>query len=113
MTTTRGGKSSGLQKAQRKTKVVATEVQRASDHASVIGAVLANELPEAVQVGDVAQAIEQTEDLEHRLAESAQTLTEVTAELGREVKKRRIVTKRLTKSRAKVNKLSGAGKRKP
>ena len=96
----------GLQEIRKKTKAAEADIQRASDHAGVIGTVLAQELLVEVQVGDVAQAIEQTEELEHKLAESAATLAEVSAELGREIKKRRKVTTELGKAQAHVDKLS-------
>ena len=98
-------KSDVLQQVHRKTEAVEAEIRRAADHAGVIGAVLAQELPDEIQVGEVAQAIEQTEELEQKLAQSAATLADVTAELGREIKKRREVTKELDKSRAHVEQL--------
>ena len=107
MTVTRRDRTDDLQKTHKKTKAVKEDVERASDHAGVIGAVLAQELPVAVQVGDVAQAIEQTEELEQKLAESAATLADVTAELGREIKRRRKVSKKLSKTEARVEKLAG------
>ena len=105
-------RTGGLRETHRKTKVVEAEIQRASDHAAVIGTVLAQELPGEVQVGEVAQAIEQTEQLEQKLAESAATLADVSAELGREIKKRRKVTEKLNKTQARVERLSGAKKKK-
>ena len=101
-----------LQRAHKTAKTVEAEIQSAADHVGVIGAVLAHELPDEVQVGDVAQAIEQTENLEQQLAESAATLADVAAELGREIKKRREVTEKLHKSEARVARLSGAKKKK-
>ena len=99
-------RSDVLQQTHRKTKAVEADIQRASDHAGVIGAVLAQELPDEIQVGEVAQAIEQTEELEQKLAQSAATLADVSAELGREIKKRREVTRELDKTRAHVEQLS-------
>ena len=89
-----------------KTQSVTADLEHASDHAMVIGAVLAHELPEDVQVGDVAQAIGQTEELKDKLAESAETLTEVSAELEQEIAKRRAVAKQLQESRAQVKQLA-------
>ena len=57
----------GLQVVHEKTKAVEDEIRRASDQVAVIGTVLAQQLPDDVQVGDVAQAIEQTEELEQKL----------------------------------------------
>ena len=95
-----------LEETHKKTKAVTAAIERASDHAGVIGTVLEQELPDEVQVGEVALAIEQTEELERKLAESATTLALVTAELGREVKKRRAVTEKLNQTQARVDELS-------
>ncbi len=94
-----------LKKPLQKTQAVTSDLQTASDHALVIGTVLAQELPPHVQVGEVAQAIEQTEELKEKLAESAETLTEVSAELEQEIAKRQEVAKQLQASRAKVEAL--------
>ena len=99
-----GGDS--LQKPLQKTQAVTADLQGASSHAMVIGAVLAQEIPEHVQVGDVAHAIEQTAELEDKLAESANTLTEVSSELEHEIEKRREAAEQLEASRAKVERLS-------
>ena len=97
-----------LQKPLQKTQAVAADLQNASDHAMVIGSVLTQELPPHVQVGEVAQAIEQTEELKDKLAESAETLTEVSAELEQEITKRRAVAMQLEATRAKVEELKAA-----
>jgi hypothetical protein len=77
-----------LDQTLEKTEAVAAEVQRASDDLAVINTVLEQELPDEVQVGDVAQAIEHTGQLEKKLAESAETLAEVNATLAEEIEKR-------------------------
>jgi hypothetical protein len=100
------GTDAGLRATREKTDAVASEIESASDHASVIGTVLAHELPEELQVGEVAQAIEQTEELEKKLAESAEKLAEVSAALEQEIGKRREVTGALEASRKLVDKLS-------
>lgn len=104
MATSRSDASGDLEATHQKARAVEAQVLQASDHAGVIGTVLAQELPDDVQVGDVAQAIEQTGELEQKLAESAATLAEVSAELGREVRKRRKVSAELAKSEGRVAK---------
>ena len=94
-----------LLKPLQKTEAVIADLESAADHAMVIGTVLEKELPGEVQVGEVAQAIEQTGDLKQQLAESAETLTEVSAELVHEIVKRRKVSKQLEASRAQVHDL--------
>ncbi len=75
-----------------KTEAVAADVQRASEDLAVINTVLEQELPKNVQVGDVAQAIEHTGELERKLADSAQQLAEVNAALAQEIEKRNEAT---------------------
>ncbi len=94
-----------LLKPLQKTEAVIADLESASAHAMVIGTVLEKELPSEVQVGDVAQAIEQTGELKQQLAESAETLTEVSAELVQEIVKRRKVSKQLEASRVEVQEL--------
>lgn len=94
-----------LQKPLQKTQAVTAQLKIASDHAMVIGTVLAHELPANVQVGEVAQAIEQTEALKDKLNESAETLSEVSAELEQEISRRREVARQLEASRAEVHEL--------
>jgi hypothetical protein len=77
-----------LDQTLQKTEAVAAEVQSASDNLAVINTVLEQELPDDVQVGDVAQAIEHTGQLEKKLAESAEALAEVSATLAQEIEKR-------------------------
>ncbi len=105
MTTPDHDQAGDLQKPLEKTKAVTAELHSASNHAMVIGTVLAQELPAQVQVGEIAQALDQTEELTEKLAESAATLTEVSAELEQEITRRREVSKQLKASRAQVQEL--------
>ena len=95
-----------LDQAAGKTGAVAADVQRASEDLLVINTVLEQELPDELQVGEVAQAIEHTGHLEKKLAESAESLAEVHAVLAQEVEKRKVVTAQRDASRALVDKLS-------
>ncbi len=97
--------SGGLQEPLEKTAVVTAEIERAANHALVIGTVLAHEIPAELQVGEVAQAIEQTEHLEQELAESAEKLSDVSTALKQEIAKRRAVTCELTETREQVEQL--------
>jgi len=90
----------------RKTQSVTADIESASNHALVIGTVLAQELPADVKVGEVAQAIEQTHELKDKLAESAETLADVSAALESEIEKRSKIAKQLGKSQEQVEQLS-------
>ena len=89
-----------------KTQAVAADVKRASEDLLVINTVLEQELPDELQVGDVAQAIEHTGHLEKKLAESAESLAEVHAALQEEIAKRKKATAQRDASRAMVERLS-------
>ena len=88
-----------------KAKAATAAVQSASDHAMIIGTVLAQELPASAQVGEVAQAIEQTEELKDKLADTAETLAEVSDELEQQITKQHEAAKQLVATRAKVEAL--------
>lgn len=80
--------ATALDQTLEKTETVAAEVQHASDNLAVINTVLEQELPDEVQVGDVAQAIERTGELEKKLAKSAEALAEANEALAKEIEKR-------------------------
>ena len=80
--------TTSLDRTLQKSEQVAADVQRASDNLAVVSTVLEQELPEEVQVGEVAQAIEHTSQLEGKLAKSAEKLAEVNAALSEEIEKR-------------------------
>ncbi len=77
-----------LQNTLEKTEAVTAVIERASHQLSVVNTVLEQNLPPELQVGDVAQAINQTEQLEKKLSRSVEALTEVSAALEAELKKR-------------------------
>lgn len=94
-----------LEGTLQKSEEVATEVQRASDNLAVVSTVLEQELPDEIQVGEVAQAIEHTSQLEEKLAKSAEKLAEVNAALSEEIEKRLEVTAERDESQALAEKL--------
>lgn len=96
---------SSLERTLEKTEAVAADVQRASDNLAVVNTVLEQELPEEMQVGEVAQAIEHTSQLEKKLAESAETLAEVNAALSEEIEKRLEIAAQRDESQAEAEQL--------
>jgi flagellar biosynthesis component FlhA len=94
-----------LEQTLEKTEAVAADVQRASDNLAVVNTVLEQGLPEEVQVGDVAQAIEHTSQLEEKLAKSEETLAEVNAALSEEIEKRLEATAERDESQAQAEEL--------
>ena len=98
--------ASDLELPLKKTQDVTADIENASLHALVIGTVLDHALPGSVKVGDVAQAIAQTEELKEKLAESAETLADVSTALSIEIEKRAKVARQLGKSQERVEQLS-------
>ncbi len=84
-----------------KTEAITADVQHVSQQLAVVNAVLEESLPEEVQVGDVAQAISQTGELEKKLAESAHALAEVSLALEHEIGKRKEAVAQLGDARAR------------
>jgi len=97
--------TTSLDRTLKKSEQVAADVQRASDNLAVVNTVLEQELPEEIQVGEVAQAIEHTSQLEEKLAKSAEKLAEVNAALSEEIEKRLEVTAERDESQALAEKL--------
>ena len=97
--------TTSLDHTLKKSEQVAADVQRASDNLAVVNTVLEQELPEEVQVGEVAQAIEHTSQLEEKLAKSAEKLAEVNAALSEEIEKRLEATAERDESLALADKL--------
>ena len=97
--------TTSLDRTLEKSEQVAADVQRASDNLAVVNTVLEQELPDEVQVGEVAQAIEHTSQLEEKLAKSAKKLAEVNAALSEDIEKRLEVTAERDESQALAEKL--------
>ena len=87
------------------TKAVAAEVRRAAEDLAVVATVLEQELPEEVQVGDVALAIAHADELEKQLEASAAKLLEANDALEREIEKRTEITKQRDESETRVAQL--------
>ncbi|VTU28384.1 hypothetical protein [Variovorax sp. PBL-E5] len=104
--TSRDRAPASLDQTLDKTEAVAADVQRASDNLAVINTVLEQELPDDIQVGEVAQAIEHAGQLEKKLAQSAETLAEVNAALTQEIERRVEVTAERDENQAMIDKLN-------
>lgn len=73
--------TASLERTIDKAKEVAAEIRQAADHLAVVNTVLETQLPDHVQVGEVAQALDHSDAVEKQLNESAERLEEVNAEL--------------------------------
>ena len=73
--------SAALESAIDKAKEVAAEIQQAADNLAVANTVLQDQIPDEVQVGEVAQALDQSDQVEKTITKSAETLDQVNSEL--------------------------------
>ncbi len=64
-----------------KAKEVAAEIQQAADNLAVANTVLQEQIPDEVQVGEVAQALGQSDEVEKIITKSAETLDQVNSEI--------------------------------
>ena len=66
----------------------------------MINAVLKQEIPDGLQVGDVAYALERTDELEVKITDIAQELAEVNEVLAQEIEQRVDLERELMQTRA-------------
>ena len=81
--------SASLDRAIDRAKEVAAEIQEAADNLAVVNTVLQDQIPDAIQVGEVAQALDQSGEVEKAISRSAETLDTVNAELDKAAAARR------------------------
>lgn len=86
---TDGKSAATLQKAIAEAKEVAAEIRDAADHLAVVNTVLQDQIPDDVQVGEVAQALAQSEEVEKNVSKSAETLDSVNQALTKATAARR------------------------
>lgn len=79
-------------------------VEQSAAELVVINAVLKQEIPDHVQVGEVAQALLKTDELETRIQETAQDLAEVNEVLAQEIDERVDLERELAAARAQLEK---------
>ena len=72
-----------LEETIEKAMEVAAEIREAADHLAVVNTVLQDQIPDEVQVGEVAQALDQSAVVEKAIARSAETLSAVNTELDK------------------------------
>ena len=75
-------------------------VEQTASELVVINAVLKQEIPDHVQVGEVAQALQKNDELEARIQESAAELAEVNEVLAQQVDERESLERELENTKA-------------
>jgi len=76
--------AAALEQTLDKAKEVAAEIRQAADHLAVVNTVLGEQLPDEVQVGEVAQALEHGDTIEQQLSDSVDRLEEAHEELSQQ-----------------------------
>jgi C4-dicarboxylate-specific signal transduction histidine kinase len=89
-----------LEEALDLTEAVQEVVRQSADELLVINAVLKQELPDHVQVGEVAEALQKTDQIESRINESAADLAHVNQLLEQEIDERADVERELAVTKA-------------
>jgi C4-dicarboxylate-specific signal transduction histidine kinase len=80
--------STTLGRALDQNTAVQDAVEKSAAELVVINAVLKQEIPDHVQVGDVAQALQRTDELEIKINDTAQDLAQVNKVLAQEIDER-------------------------
>lgn len=88
-------------------EAVQETVQQSSAELFVISAVLKQEIPEGVQTGDLAQALQKTCELEGKIQESAEDLADVNKLLEQEIDERADVERELAATKAALAQAKG------
>jgi C4-dicarboxylate-specific signal transduction histidine kinase len=96
-----------LGRAREKNVAVQESVEHSAQELLVINAVLKQELPDHVQIGDIAEALEKTDALEERIQESADDLAEVNQALQQEIGERVELERELAKTKAALAEATG------
>jgi phosphoglycerate-specific signal transduction histidine kinase len=96
-----------LDRARVKTGAVRDKVEQSAQELLVINTVLKQEIPDHVQTGDVAQALEKSDALEEQILESADELAEVNHALAQEIDERVELERELAETKAALIEATG------
>lgn len=93
-----------LQRALDQNVAATATVMQSADALLVINTVLKQELPDDIQTGEVAQALQKTDELEVRIQDTAQDLEQVNQALSREIAERCALEQQLAATQAALHK---------
>ena len=94
------GESTPLGRALDQNTAVQDTVERSAAELVVINAVLKQEIPDHVQVGDVEQALQRTDELEVKINDTAHELAQVNEVLAQEIDERVDLERELAETKA-------------
>jgi C4-dicarboxylate-specific signal transduction histidine kinase len=96
-----------LERALGQNEAVKDTVEQSAAELLVINAVLKQEVPPHIQTGEVAQALQKTDELETRIQESAEDLAQVNQTLEQEIGERADLERELARTKAALAKATG------
>jgi len=89
-----------LARALEQNETALDSVGQSAVELAVIHAVLKQEIPDHVQIGDVAQALQRTDELETKISDTAQELAQVNEVLAQEIDERADLERELAATKA-------------
>ncbi|MFC6281856.1 MULTISPECIES: hypothetical protein [Polaromonas] len=104
---TSSSKPTPLARALDQNETAKDTVEQSAAELVVINAVLKQEIPGYVQVGEVAQALQKTDALENKIQDTAQDLAEVNEVLAQEIDERADLERELAATKAALARAKG------
>ncbi len=98
---------SSLERVLVHNEAIQDTVEQSAAELCVIHAVLKQEVPAHVQTGDVAQALQKTDELESRIQSSADDLAQVNQALKEEISARADLERQLASTQAALDQAQG------
>ena len=89
-----------MERALEQNETAQTVVEQSAAELVIIHAVLKQELPENLQTGDVAHALQRTDELEIKINDTAQELAQVNEVLAQEIDERIDLERELAATKA-------------
>ena len=93
-----------LERALDQNETIQESVEQSAAELCVVSAVLSREVPDELKTGEVAQAIQRTEELEDRIQASADELAKVNQALKDEIGARAELERQLAAAQAELRK---------
>lgn len=92
--------STPLERALDQNATVQDTVERSAAELLVINAVLKQEIPDHIQTGEVAQALQKTDELESKISDTAEDIAHVNQVLAQEIGERVNLERELAATKA-------------
>lgn len=92
--------STPLARALDQNEIVMDTVAQSAVELVMISTVLKQEIPTHVKIGDVAQALQKTDELESKIKDTTQDLAQVNEVLAREIEERAALERELARTKA-------------